>query len=176
MNLLKLTLPNQTKLKVDLGTFEGTGNGVETAADAIEEALVTELAAMKDGLVNPLNARITALEAEVTDARGVFADQIIKLKTLSGVLKADDDEAIKTERAYLLGAEDVEADVGLSTTRLVAEFNRVLSLGAAAPGVQTSNHTPGTLEGVQSANPFFPTAAPVAAPTTQTVRPGGAAA
>ena len=176
-NLLKLTLPAQTKLSVDLGTYpDANPNGVESAADAIEAALVLELEAMKASLVTPLAARITTLEADLLSCRGVFADQIISLQTLSGVLKADDEEKIKEARAYLLGAENVETDHGLPMVRLLAEFNRLLTLGANAPGVQTSNHQPDNPAGTPAANPFFPTAVPVAAPATQAVRPGTASA
>ena len=160
MNLFQLTFPLGTELKINLGDYPDTQPGAaQLVADAISEAIKTELGLQSTGLVEPLNARIKQLSGEVLNARGILVDHIIAMKTLSGSLKAEDEDKIKAERAYLMGGE-ADDDNGLSTTRLVAEFNQVLSLGSMKPG-QAANNRDVDDPVKPTGNPFYQTAAPI---------------
>ena len=165
-NVLKLQLKHAS-LSVDVG--EGD---VDAVAEAIETAITTEITQELQASSEAHTAQITQLQAENGEARGVLADEIIRLKTLSGAIKADDEAAIKSERAYLLGAEGNDADHGLPTSRLVAEFKRAME---AAPAASTEAATQGgnTQQPTEATqNPFLPTAAPVGVQQQQTaVRP-----
>lgn len=142
MNRLRIQM-HHTTLSTDLGE----GVDVEKTASAIEDAVKAELKGVNDAHA----AKLTRLCADLDEARGVLADQIIARKTLAGTLKAEDTEGIQKERKYLLG--DGAQDPGLSTTRLAAELNRLEQPSAAAPVTQNGTVT---VPGLVPANPFMP--------------------